>query len=58
LPTGGVGYRRSVVLKLNDARPGAPPWLAGALDDAVDGEVRFDPGSLAAYSCDHLREDS
>jgi FAD/FMN-containing dehydrogenase/Fe-S oxidoreductase len=41
-----------VVLKLNVDRPGAPSWLAGALDDAVDGEVRFDQGSLAAYSCD------
>ena len=41
-----------VVLKLDVDRSGALPWLARALDDAVDGEVRFDLGSLAAYSCD------
>ncbi|HWD82736.1 MAG TPA: FAD-binding and (Fe-S)-binding domain-containing protein, partial [Kribbella sp.] len=29
-----------------------PAGLQGALQAAVDGEVRFDPGSLATYSCD------
>ncbi|MFF0267163.1 FAD-binding and (Fe-S)-binding domain-containing protein [Kribbella sp. NPDC004536] len=29
-----------------------PGGLAGALQAAVDGEVRFDAGSLATYSCD------
>jgi FAD/FMN-containing dehydrogenase/Fe-S oxidoreductase len=30
----------------------APEGLAAALEAAVDGEVRFDAGSLATYSCD------
>ncbi|HEY3558836.1 MAG TPA: FAD-linked oxidase C-terminal domain-containing protein [Kribbella sp.] len=29
-----------------------PAGLVGALESAVDGEVRFDAGSLATYSCD------
>ncbi len=39
-------YRRSAVI------PPAPTWLEAALRQDVDGEVRFDRGSLAAYSCD------
>ncbi|TCC37513.1 FAD-binding oxidoreductase [Kribbella capetownensis] len=32
--------------------PAAPEWLERALRGRVDGEVRFDRGSLATYSCD------
>jgi FAD/FMN-containing dehydrogenase/Fe-S oxidoreductase len=45
-------WRSTVVAQVAVENPRTPSWLAAALEAAVDGEVRFDPGSLAAYSCD------
>jgi FAD/FMN-containing dehydrogenase/Fe-S oxidoreductase len=41
-----------VTVQVDIDGPRTPEWLADALESAVDGEVRFDAGSLAAYSCD------
>jgi FAD/FMN-containing dehydrogenase/Fe-S oxidoreductase len=49
----GTGWVRTACLRPSSDREGAfMKDLEAALRESVDGEVRFDSGSLAAYSCD------